>query len=265
MKTYLRSPVTVGLVLIASTMAVAFSGGPPPARTGAPGDADCTGCHTSFPLNSGDGLLTVTAPATYITGQTYTISVDLRDPGQERWGFQITALDAADQPAGTLEPIDSARTQKQTSGGREYVNHTSTGTDDGTPDIAPGWIVQWTADNGVSGDVTFYCAGNAANSADGNQGDFIYTTSVNVTEEPAPPCCLADRGNVDGSGDDAVTLGDLTIMVDHLFISLDPIDCWEEGNLDGSLPEGPGSVTLADLTILIDHLFISLDPLPACP
>ncbi|MBD3258064.1 PQQ-binding-like beta-propeller repeat protein [candidate division GN15 bacterium] len=79
-------------------------------------------------------------------------------------------------------------------------------------------------------------------------------------------CCMPpSRGNVDGSGDGSVTINDLTVMVDFLFISLTPLTCWEEGNVDESVPEGPTSVTLADLTVLIDHLFISLDPLPPCP
>lgn len=78
-------------------------------------------------------------------------------------------------------------------------------------------------------------------------------------------CCVARRGNTDQSPDDAVTLGDLTVLIDHLFISLEPLWCWEEGNTDASVPEGEGSVTLGDLTVLIDHLFISLDSLPLCP
>lgn len=78
-------------------------------------------------------------------------------------------------------------------------------------------------------------------------------------------CCIGQRGNVDNSSDEQPTLGDLTAMIDHLFISLAPPVCVEEGNLDGSVPEGPGSITLGDLTIMIDHLFISLAPLSACP
>ncbi|MBD3257509.1 M28 family peptidase [candidate division GN15 bacterium] len=89
----------------------------------------------------------------------------------------------------------------------------------------------------------------------------VYGYSCQVEQS----CCVADRGNVDGSPDDAVSLGDLTVLVDNLFISLDPIDCWEEANVDESQPEGPTSVTLGDLTVLVDHLFISLSPLPACP
>ncbi|MBD3258166.1 hypothetical protein GF377_07010 [candidate division GN15 bacterium] len=82
---------------------------------------------------------------------------------------------------------------------------------------------------------------------------------------PPIECCAGDRGNVDASPDEQPTLGDLTVMVDHLFIGLEPLECWEEGNVDESIPEGPGSVTLSDLTVLIDHLFISLAPLPPCP
>ncbi|MBD3257595.1 hypothetical protein GF377_04115 [candidate division GN15 bacterium] len=93
-----------------------------------------------------------------------------------------------------------------------------------------------------------------------------WSPAYTVTVEAAGCCDDTNaRGNTDDSPDDAVTLGDLTVLIDNLFISLSPLACWEEGNLDGSLPEGEGSVTLGDLTVMIDHLFISLTPLPACP
>lgn len=84
---------------------------------------------------------------------------------------------------------------------------------------------------------------------------------------PCLTCCQGSaRGDLDGEGDPSVpTLGDLTVMIDHLFISLAPLECWDEGNLDESQPEGPGSVTLGDLTVMIDALFISLNPPPPCP
>ncbi len=75
-------------------------------------------------------------------------------------------------------------------------------------------------------------------------------------------CCRGMTGNTDCSMDDFVTMIDLTRLMDHLFISLAPLVCFEESDLDGP---GDGQVTMGDLTILIDHLFISLDPLPACP
>ncbi len=76
-------------------------------------------------------------------------------------------------------------------------------------------------------------------------------------------CCVGSMvGNVDASPDDQVTMGDLTVLIDHLFISLSPVICDEEANVDLS---ADGEITMGDLTVLIDHLFISLDPLSACP
>jgi len=76
------------------------------------------------------------------------------------------------------------------------------------------------------------------------------------------PCgCCVTMGNVDVSPDQLVTMGDLTVMIDNLFITLTPLACNDEGNVDLS-PDG--LVTMGDLTILIDNLFISLTPLPTC-
>ena len=264
LRKWMYSPMAIGLVLLGSTLAIAFSSGPPNERTGAPGEGNCTGCHNQFALNSGNGTVTITAPSSYIAGQTYVIEIDLEDTDQQRWGFEITALDENDQPAGTLGVVEAARTQKSTAtNGREYVKHTSTGTDAGTADAAPGWTVEWMAID-VSGPVTFYAAGNAANWGDGNQGDYIYTTSATVAEEVVA-CCTGIRGNVDNDPMDQITLGDLTVLIDHLFVSFGDLECWEEANVDASLPEGPASISLGDLTVLIDHLFVSFEDPPACP
>ncbi len=74
-------------------------------------------------------------------------------------------------------------------------------------------------------------------------------------------CCMGEMvGNIDCDSEDQVTMGDLTALIDHLFVSLDPVCCEGEADTDG----GSG-VTMGDLTVLIDHLFISLNPLPTCP
>jgi hypothetical protein len=74
-------------------------------------------------------------------------------------------------------------------------------------------------------------------------------------------CCVGTLGNVDCSADQMVTMADLTVMIDHLFISLSPLCCVAEANVDLS---SDGRITMADLTVLIDHLFIGLSPLPGC-
>jgi len=75
-------------------------------------------------------------------------------------------------------------------------------------------------------------------------------------------CCCLFIGNIDRSPDGLVTMGDLTVLIDHLFITLTLLPCPEEGNVDLSTD---GLVTMGDLTVLIDHLFITLTPLPPCP
>jgi hypothetical protein len=76
-------------------------------------------------------------------------------------------------------------------------------------------------------------------------------------------CCIGPSvGNLDGSSDDLVTLGDLTVMIDILFITVRPAPCQAVANVDLS---ADGLVTMGDLTVMIDNLFISLTPLPACP
>ncbi len=74
-------------------------------------------------------------------------------------------------------------------------------------------------------------------------------------------CCVGLVGNVDCGESEIVDMGDLTVLIDHLFISLAPLCCPTEADCDGS---GGLPIDMGDLTALIDHLFISLDPLPPC-
>ncbi len=86
----------------------------------------------------------------------------------------------------------------------------------------------------------------------------ILETSVSMIA--ANGCCIGTTGNVDCDLAQSVDMGDLTVLIDHLFISLGPLCCEAEGNIDNE-----GEVDMGDLTTLIDHLFISLAPLPLCP
>jgi hypothetical protein len=89
----------------------------------------------------------------------------------------------------------------------------------------------------------------------------VPTYAIPVSLTVSASCCER-MGNVDRSTDLLVTMADLTVMIDHLFITLTPLACAVEGNVDLS---ADGMVTMSDLTVMIDNLFISLTPLPACP
>jgi hypothetical protein len=74
-------------------------------------------------------------------------------------------------------------------------------------------------------------------------------------------CCVGLAGNVDCDFIDSVDLGDLTRMIDYLFISFAALCCPEEANIDG---DTGGLVDLGDLRALIDYLFISFTPPTEC-
>ncbi len=72
-------------------------------------------------------------------------------------------------------------------------------------------------------------------------------------------CCGNLTGNVDCSTGDGVDIGDLTALIDNLFITFTPLCCEAEANCDGV-----GGVDIGDLTALIDNLFITFTQLAAC-
>ncbi|HEX8335079.1 MAG TPA: choice-of-anchor V domain-containing protein, partial [Pyrinomonadaceae bacterium] len=173
----------------ANPHARAYSAGPPAGFTHAPGELDCSDCHT-VPAQSG-GTLALGVPDRYTPGQTYDITVThaSADPTRLRWGFQMTALDAADQKAGAFAPSDGHTRVINGEGpfpSREYVEHTSAGTFPGQQSGA-NWSFKWTAPAEDVGPVTFYLAGNQADGDGSSAGDNIYFTFKSAAyQAPAP-------------------------------------------------------------------------------
>jgi len=165
---------------ITPVLALAFSSGPPNGMTGAPGEGNCTSCHDSFPINSGNGSFAIAGPVTFEPGQTYEITVTIADPDQRRWGFEITPL-----TFGTCSITQAAHTQLSIQNGRSYVKHTAAGTFNGTMDGPVSWRFNWTAPIDAPDQVVFYAAGNAANGNGNNNGDYIYTTSFTTNRTTA--------------------------------------------------------------------------------
>ncbi len=143
--------------------------------TGAPGETTCADCHDN--LNTGSGSVVITAPDDYTPGDTVEITVSINDAGQTRWGFEFTALDASDQPAGTIIVTDIARTVSTTAlNGRQYIAQTTLGTD-ATKGNSTQWSFDWITPESNIGPVTFYVASVAGDEASGPNGDYTYTTT----------------------------------------------------------------------------------------
>lgn len=173
----------------ASRTVHAFSSGPLPGNTGAPGEQTCANCHAS----SGGlvlGTFTIDVPTTYVPGNTYEIRVRHTSPDltRKRWGFQLTVLGADNHKAGDLQ-LEEDTTQILndigSDGPRQYIEHNLQGTFNGRTGGAV-WYFFWQAPTGNVGPVTFYAAGNQANGDFDPTGDQILTATA-VSQPPSNP------------------------------------------------------------------------------
>lgn len=148
--------------------------GSPGGKTGAPGDATCTQCHSGT-VQSGSGFNVVTltsggTPVTeYLPNTTYEVTVTMSTNNAKN-GFEIVALKPGNTMAGTFAITNTTHTKTIVSGGKTRVTHKLAGTDLNT------WSFNWTSPATNVGAVTFYLATNQTNSNSDDTGDVIRTS-----------------------------------------------------------------------------------------
>jgi uncharacterized protein (TIGR03437 family) len=185
----------------------AYSGGPDPRKTGAPGDGLCIECHGTQ-ANAGGGNVAIAFPAglTYTPGTKQRLTVTVTDSAAKRWGFQLTARLASNETngqAGSFTPANASTQVICEDGGPktgtgcpaaaplEFIQHTQGGTG------ADSFAFDWTAPATDAGEVRFYVAGNAANGNGQNDtGDLIYTASYKLTAAATVPKPAISQGGV---------------------------------------------------------------------
>ncbi len=175
-----------------------YSSGPPFRRTGSPADDFKTckdvNCHNTYSLNSGKAAFSVSMPDRYIPGEVFNITISFKNSAGRRHGFELSALNAKNNHAGTFRSVDG---NTQTSSDGNYVEHTSKGCDQTG---GAHWNIKWIAPaSEVQDPVTFYAAGNEAygththrnqykhDGDHGHDGDYIYTATVQVNRGAATP------------------------------------------------------------------------------
>jgi hypothetical protein len=153
-------------------------GGAAAGKTGAPGEGNCTSCHSGSVLSGAtENVLTVlsgTTPVTsYVPGQTYTVSLVMSSNPAKK-GFQATALNPSNTMAGSF----TAGVNTLINGSaKKYANHTSSS----NTSAVTAWLWTWTAPATNVGDVKFYVATNKANGNNNDTGDQIYTSQHTIT------------------------------------------------------------------------------------
>ena len=177
-----------------------FSDGPPASFSGAPGEADCTACHSDFTVNSGKGSVAITGvPTNYDLNTDYQVTVTVTEDNSISLGFQATALTKGGVDGGSFTLPSQSPMEMQLAFGnvngdqRTYVEHTQFGLA-GAGNRS--WTFTWTSPATDSGPITFYAAGNGADADSSPSGDFVYTT--NVTAQPPAAQPASTRYDFDG-------------------------------------------------------------------
>ncbi|MBK8586567.1 MAG: T9SS type A sorting domain-containing protein [Bacteroidetes bacterium] len=154
-------------------------------KTGSPGELTCIDCHGDFAANSGGGSIAVSGitGGTYTPGTTYNLSVVIARTGSSLFGLGFEALTAANANAGTLTITNATQTQLKSatvSGvSRQSVVHQLNG---GATSNTHTFTFNWTAPAAGAGNVTFYFAGVACDNDGNESGDYVYNSSLVLTE-----------------------------------------------------------------------------------
>ncbi|MEZ5402368.1 MAG: choice-of-anchor V domain-containing protein [Bryobacteraceae bacterium] len=245
--------VTLSLV----TSVRAEDHGPDVRLTGAPGDENCTSCHTGAALNGGGGSVAIETPSgnIYTPGEKQTLLIRIADSTARRYGFEITARLASDRQngqAGSFAALDG-NTQVKCDNGRnapcasasvvQFAQHTLTGYRSSTGTYS----VSWTPPETAVGPVILYVAGNAANGNGNNQGDHIYTTSMELTPAASgpKPTISATSGVVNGASfESTIAAGTwITIRGQNLATTT---RAWSGADIvDGTLPAALDGVSVS--------------------
>jgi hypothetical protein len=97
----------------------------------------------------------------------------------------------------------------------------------------------------------------------------VMSLSPFIVTEPSG-CCVGQVGDANGSGEETPTIGDVSVMIDALFINENwaVIPCLGEAdvNISGGSDPQQSDITIGDVSYLIDYLFITGETigLPPC-
>lgn len=118
----------------------------------------------------------------FLPGETYSITVSMKESSRTIFGFQSLLFgEAAQSGVGTIQLTDTERTRTITASGNTYAEQSKTGS--AAVDSAI-WSFDWLAPDKGTGDVTIYTAAMAANGNGNKQGDRVYTSALLISENP---------------------------------------------------------------------------------
>jgi PKD repeat protein len=203
-KTKLIAIVFTLLALIFSNDIFTYSSNPPTGLTGAPGEGNCTSCHTGTVISSGTAWNSITIsgmPSSYAPGTNYSLTLNGSSAATAKNGFELVVLNSGNSSTGTLTAGTGTSIFPS---GKVYLRQTTA--------TVSSWNFNWTAPAIGTGTVTFYvCFNGSNNNGNDGSGDNIYVKSFTLTEQPsnlptatitpsATAICIGDTLTLTGGG-----------------------------------------------------------------
>ena len=173
------------ITMLASNVMLSNRSGAIAGRAGDPTSPETcfNGCHMGSSLNSGPGTARITSNIPvegYEPDSTYTIRARIEQDNITRFGFQVIPFGtSSNEGIGTVALTEDTRTRIRTDGAKQYVTHTTAGTDSTNANT---WSFDWTAPAAGSGEVVFYGSFLATNANNNNQGDQVYAITDTIQE-----------------------------------------------------------------------------------
>ena len=119
----------------------------------------------------------------------------------------------------------------------------------------------WEPNGSIAGDFDNDGHADLAVSCESNYRQLPFETTIlwNTGSTSSTLFCCGQyvggkTGNVDCDTEGRRNLADITLMIDHVYISKTDLCCEKNGNVDG---DPSGNKNLADITKLIDHVYLS--------
>jgi hypothetical protein len=170
------------LLSIIAVPAVVWSNpqNPPLAKTGAPGEGTCAGCHDG---GSGGGSIAITSSAgtKYQAGVKQHLTVTIADPNAKAWGYEITAVQAAKPTvgAGKFKATDKLSNVRK-SGTKSYASQMD---DQSGKTKTVSYAFDWTPPKKAVGNITLYVAGVGDDNTNPPASSSIYLGNLTLTPQ----------------------------------------------------------------------------------
>jgi hypothetical protein len=177
--------------------------GPGAGYTGAPGENDCTSCHSGTPVTNSNAIKVFTnmANGQYIPDSVYHFMIRGYKQSCTKFGFQCTMINGSGNKLGTLTVPTAATRVQILTGTKDYMEHTATGTTALYNDSTD-WLFDWKAPSSLSGDASLFIAMNASNNDNNSTGDEIHLKDFTYPQTSnAPVASITTNVNTICQGD----------------------------------------------------------------